>query len=79
MLKREQRYIINLQDPPEIVPQRTFGKGGQRLLTAAERAEKELKRNDTENIEAGESILSEIVVLRSETEKKRQEEVKRSC
>ena len=78
MLEREQRYIINLQDPPETAPHRIFGKGGQRLLTAAEGAEKELKRNDTENIEAGQSILSEIVVLRSETEEKRQE-VKRSC
>jgi len=74
MLKREQRYIINLQDPPEMAARRTFGKGGQRLLTAAERAEKKLKRNDTENIKAGQGILSEIVVLRSETEEKRQEE-----
>lgn len=46
MMEREERNNAEVQDPPEMSGRRTSGKGGKRRLTAAERAEKELERND---------------------------------
>jgi hypothetical protein len=65
MLEREQRYITNLQDPPEMTTRRTFGRGGRRLLTAAERAEKKLERNDKEHNEQSTISANEVIGLPS--------------
>jgi hypothetical protein len=48
ILTQEEQNIARIQDPAQIKGQRgrTFGKGGPRKRTAAEIAEKELKRND---------------------------------
>jgi hypothetical protein len=63
MLEREQRYITNLQDPPEMAARRTFGRGGRRQLTAAERAEKELECNDKEHNEQSTISANEVISL----------------
>jgi hypothetical protein len=63
MLEKEQLYITNLQDPPEMTARRTFGRGGRRLLTAAERAEKELKHNDKEHNKQSTTSANEVVDL----------------
>ena len=49
MLEKEQFYITNLQDSPEMTMRRTFGREDRWLLTTAERAEKKLKHNDKEH------------------------------
>jgi len=48
MQKWEKHYVKNIQDSPELRGRRIFGRGGQRQLTGAEIAEKELKKNDRE-------------------------------
>ena len=60
MLAREERYIADVQDPPEMINRRrTYGKGGPRRLTAAEIVEKEMKRNDKQ----GASQRSPITIV----------------
>ena len=46
ILDKEEYNIANVLDPPEMRGRRTFGRGGQRQLTAAEIIEKELQQND---------------------------------
>ena len=46
ILDKEEQNVTNLQDPPEMRGQRTFGRGGRRRLTAAEFTEKQLQRNN---------------------------------
>lgn len=44
--QQEYRSSAAILDPPELNGRRTFGRGGTRRLTAAEIAEKQLRRND---------------------------------
>ena len=44
VLDQEEHNTLTIQDPPSMQGRRTFGKGGKRLQTGAEIAEKELQR-----------------------------------
>jgi hypothetical protein len=49
LMKREEQYQAEVQDPPQMTEaRRTFGKGGKRRRTAAEQVQKELEQNDKE-------------------------------
>ena len=56
--RQEYRSSATILDPPELNGRRTFGRGGTRRLTAAEIAEKELRRNDTNASRAPQAAMA---------------------